>query len=565
MSTHFLSRLLAGAALVAVGWTLTAEAAEDPIAKATAEIATLKVGPKDWPQWAGWSAKNNTPDGKNIATKWDVESGENILWSAPLGSQTYGNAVIANGKVYVGTNNYNAYVARFPNTIDLGCLIAFEEKTGKFLWQHSSTKLPTGRVHDWPDQGVCAAPYCEGDRLWYVNNRGEVCCLDAEGFHDGENDGPFTAEDNENKNEADIIWKFDLMGQLGVSQHNMCSCSIACLGDVLFINTSNGVDESHVNIPAPKAPSFVAMNRDTMDILWTDMSPGVNILHGQWSSPSFGEIGGQMQVLLAGGDGWLYSFDPAGDGAGKAKLLWKFDCNPKDSKYSVSGRSERNHLIGTPVIYDGLVYIGVGEDPEHGEGNGHLWCIDPTKRDDVSPTLAKDKDGNPLVDPRDGSRRLQAVNPKAGEQIVDNPNSAVVWHFVGEDDNGNGDLDFEEEMHRTCGTVAIKDDILYVADFSGVFHCLDAKTGKPFWHYDMFSASWASPLIVEGKVYIGDEDGDVAIFEHGKEMKQIAENSCNNSVYSTPVVANDVLYITNKSMLFAIGAKPAAGGGGAED
>jgi hypothetical protein len=40
------------------------------------------------------------------------------------------------------------------------------------------------------------------------------------------------------------------------------------------------------------------------------------------------------------------------------------------------------------VIYDWLVYVGVGEDPEHAEGVGHLWCIDPTKRGDVSPELA---------------------------------------------------------------------------------------------------------------------------------------------------------------------------------
>ena len=110
-------------------------------------------------------------------------------------------------------------------------------------------------------------------------------------------------------------------------------------------------------------------------------------------------------------------------------------------------------------------------------------------------------------------------------------------------------------MHRTCGTVAIKDDILYVADFSGAVHCVDAKTGKSYWNYDMFAASWGSVLIVDGKVYFGDEDGDVAVFKHSKEMEEIATNSCGNSVYSTPIVANDVLYITNKSTLFAIGKK----------
>ncbi len=84
---------------------------------------------------------------------------KNILWSSPLGSQTYGNPVIANGKVYVGTNNHHIYLKRYPKTVDLGCLICFDEKDGKFLWQHSSEKLPTGRVHDWPDQGICCATF----------------------------------------------------------------------------------------------------------------------------------------------------------------------------------------------------------------------------------------------------------------------------------------------------------------------------------------------------------------------------------------------------------------------
>jgi len=543
-------------ALMANWNTLAAQETDDPTAQAVAEIAKMQVQPGDWPQWGGWSHKNNTPSAKNLPTEWNVDDGTNILWSAPLGSQSYGNPVVANGHVYVGSNNHHAYVSRFPKTVDLGVLLCFDVKTGKFLWQHSNAKLPTGRVHDWPDQGVCAAPYVDGERLWYVSNRGEICCLDTQGFHDGENDGPFRAEDNENLDEADIIWKFDMMAILGTSQHNMCSCSITCVGDTLFVNTSNGVDEAHSSIPAPNAASFVAMNRDTGEVLWTDKSPGLNVLHGQWSSPSYSVLDGQPQILFGGGDGWLYSFDPAGDGAGNSKLLWKFDCNPKEAKYSVSGRSERNHLIGTPVIYNNHVFIGVGEDPEHGEGNGHLWCIDPTKRGDVSPWLSVDKDGQPIIDKKDGTRRLQAINPAAGEKSIDNPNSAVVWHYTGDDTDGNGEIDFEEEMHRTCGTVVIKDDLLFVADFSGIFHCLDAKTGKSHWNYDMFSAAWGSPLIADGKVYIGDEDGDIAVFELAPKMKLIAENTCNNSVYSTPIVANNVLIIANKSTLFAIGVPP---------
>lgn len=545
----------------------------DPTAEIAKDLAKLKVGPKDWPQWGGWSGKNNTPDGKNIPIEWDIDDGTNIKWSAKLGSQTYGNPAIANGKVYVGTNNGAGHLKRYPSNVDLGCLLCFDEKTGKFLWQHSSPKLSTGRVHDWPLQGVCCSPVIDGDRLWFVTSRGEVRCLDTEGFHDDENDGSYTAEPNENKDEADVIWVFDMMSKLKVSQHNMCSCSVALAGDILLVNTSNGLDESHINLPSPDAPSFIALDRNTGELLWSDKSPGANILHGQWSSPTVGEFNGQVQAIFAGGDGWVYSFAPKGDGNGNPKLLWKLDGNPKDSKWILGGRGTRNNIIATPVIYDGLVYVSVGQDPEHGEGPGHVWCIDPNKRGDVSSTLAKDKDGNVIP-----ARRLQVVDTDEGDKIEQNPNSAVVWHYTKVDTDGNGKFSFEETMHRTIGTAAIKNDLLFISDFSGLFHCLDAKkidekttnedgTHPPvvYWKYDMFAAAWGSPLIVDGKVYIGDEDGDIAIFKLSSDPEvampdeePIVEINVGNAVYSSPIVANDVLYIANKSTLYAISSEEEA-------
>ena len=526
----------------------------------------------EWNQWGGSAMRNNTPRGRNIPTEWEIgefdyRTGEwdssgakNIQWVAKLGSQTYGNPVVADAKVFVGTNNSGGWLKRYPSDVDLGCLVAFDVKDGKFLWQHSSEKLPTGRVHDWPLQGICSAALVEGERLWFVTSRGEVRCLDTEGFHDDENDGPFTQEDVAAKDEADVVWVFDMMGEMGVSQHNMASCSLTGAGDFLFVCTSNGVDVEHNYIPAPQAPSFFVIHKHTKDVLWTDASPGLNILHGQWSSPAYSELGGVPQVIFGGGDGWIYSFAPEGDGNGNAKLLWKFDANPKTSFYSLN-RATRNHIIGTPVIYDGLVYVAVGEDPEHGEGVGHLWCIDPTKRGDVSPELAfnsADPD-TPIA-----HKRLQAVVPEEGDFARPNPNTAAVWHYSEVDRNGDGKIDFEETMHRTVGSVAIKDDILYIADFSGLFHCVDAKTGKPHWTYDMLSAAWGSPLVVDGKVYVGDEDGDVAIFRHSADPKVAMkedggdmlpyhnEINMGNSVYSTPIVAGNVLYIANRTHLFAI-------------
>ena len=85
-----------------------------------------------------------------------------------------------------------------------------------------------------------------------------------------------------------------------------------------------------------------------------------------------GTFDGVPQALFAGGDGILYSFRADQGKDGKPELLWKFDCNPKTSKWIIGGEGTRNNLIATPVVYDGLVYIAVGQDPEHGEGEGMI-------------------------------------------------------------------------------------------------------------------------------------------------------------------------------------------------
>jgi len=107
-------------------------------------------------------------------------------------------------------------------------------------------------------------------------------------------------------------------------------------------------------------------------------------------------------------------------------------------------------------------------------------------------------------------------------------------------------------IRRSISTPAIKDGIVYEADFSGFLHALDANTGKLYWKHDMFAAVWGSPMLVDGKIYIGDEDGDVLIMQEGKTEKVIAEINMGSSVYSTAVPAHGVLFISNRNQLIAL-------------
>ena len=195
----------------------------------------------DWPMWGGTPQRNmiNTVE-KNIPDNWDVTTGKNIKWVAQLGSQSFGSPVIAGGKVFVGTNNQAERQPAIKG--DKGIFMCFRESDGKFLWQNVHDKLAAGRVNDWPLQGICSTPCVEGNRVYYVSNRCELVCTDVNGAGDGSTNGK-------------ILWKLDMIKDLGVFPHNMSASSPNMDGNLVYVVTGNGVDEGHIVVPAPTPPA----------------------------------------------------------------------------------------------------------------------------------------------------------------------------------------------------------------------------------------------------------------------------------------------------------------------
>ena len=532
--------LVAAVLLPGGGLVIEAGAATD------AEIAFNANG--EWAQYGGSSYRNNTSDDTGLPEKWDVKTGKNIKWTAPLGNAVYSSPIMADGKIFIGTNNNSALVKRLPRDVDVSVLVCVDAETGEFLWQHANEKLKTGRVHDWPELGICSTSCVEGKRLWYVNNRNELVCLDTDGFHDGKNDGPFKDEPLAALDAGDVIWKLDMMSELGVSQHNQSISSVTIAGDLIFAGTSHGLAEDHLMQP-PDAPSFIAVNKDSGKVVWRDKSPSGNILHGQWSSPAYGVIGGVEQVVFCGGDGWIYGFDVKAIARGETKLLWKFDGNPKESKWILGGRGARNNAIAIPMIHKDRVFMTMGQEPEHGEGDGHVWCIDATKRGDISAELVFNEADPAKVIPH---KRVQAADPEQGDVVKPNPNSGVVWHFDKFDLNNNGEIEYEEEMHRSFSSVVVRDGLAIIPDFGGIVHCLDAETGEPLWHYDLLTQVWATPYVADGKIYIGDDDAKVTVFALSKELDVLAQNELERSQYTTIMSVNGTLFIPSVEKLIAV-------------
>ena len=492
----------------------------------------------DWPMWGGVPSRNmvstekglnlDINPGKKVKGKDEIDTAttKGLKWTIKLGSQAYGTPVVANGRVLVGTNNENPRDSRIKN--DRGILMCLDEKSGNLLWQFASPKLGTGKVSDWEYLGMCNTGEIEGNRVYLVSNRCTVACLDLEGLKNG-NEGPFKDEvkylaDKETPltelgdQDADIIWLFDMREECGVFPHNITSSAALVAGDVVFANTSNGQDWTHTNIPAPKATNLVAINKKTGELLAEEHS-GISkrCLHGSWSSPGLAKVNGQDQVILGASDGFCYGFSAKTeglksneDGVPVLDELWRIDCNLKDYRFDDKGEKRSyqdfngpSEIIATPVFYNGKVYAHIGQDPEHQEGVGMLSCIDPTQKGDLT--------------------------------------GKAVWQY--------------KDIRRSISTLAIQDNIIYAADFSGRLHAVDAMTGKPFWVYDTKGRIWASPVVVEGKVLIANEEGELHILQAGKEMKKLNVINFPGPIYATPVIANQTLYVMTMSHLYAFGPK----------
>ncbi|MBL8814469.1 MAG: PQQ-binding-like beta-propeller repeat protein [Planctomyces sp.] len=520
-----------------------------------------------WPQLGGSASHNPVSLATGLPTQFDLNTRQNIRWSSEIGSWSYSSPVVADGRVLIGTNNAQGRDSRFPSAVDMACLQCFDEATGEFLWQYSSPRMEQGRRHDWPEISICSIPVVEGDRVWFATNRCEVVCLDLNGHRDGEDDGPYpdsgtgSAPDSA-IHQADIIWKLDLFNSLGIRPLNATCVSPTLAGNMLLLNSPNDVDESYQNLAAPNAPAFLALEKSTGQLIWTDKTPNPNILGNGCSmgAPAVSLIDGTWQAIFAGYDGWLYSFELDAIQRGETRLLWKFDLNPKESLYSLGGPRSRDPLSGnsyrgiaiTPVVVGDRVYSAVGHNPERGDGLGRLWCIDATKRGDISADLVYNKSAPDVVIPH---KRIQACEPDKGDFTRPNPNSGVVWVYTGEDLNGNGELEFEEQMHLSNSLSAVHDGLLMTTDLSGQFHCLDAITGKPLWTHDLMAPCYSGPLIADGKAWMIDEDGDLSIFAVARQKQLLAEITMSTSGYTNLAAANQSLYVATKTHLVAISAE----------
>lgn len=474
----------------------------------------------DQQQWGQRYSRNMVSDETGLPETFDPATGENIKWEAPLGTETYSTPIVSGGRVLIGTNNDRPRDPRHEG--DRGVLLCLDEKDGILCWQLVVPKLIPAHYRDWPRSGICSSATVEGNRVYIVSNRGEVMCLDLNGLTDG-NDGPYKDEGHHitphkaepeeiSKTDADIIWLFDMQDKAGVHQHDAAHSSILLHGRYLYINTSNGLNDKHKYIPAPDAPSLIVLDKTTGRLAAQDAEHiGPRIFHCTWSSPALGQANGRTPVFFCGGDGVCYAFDALRSASEppevqKLKNVWRFDCDPTAPKENVhqyigNRRESPSNIKSMPVFHKGRVYVTHGGDIWWGKEQSWLKCIDATGTGDVI-------------------------------------NSREIWSYP--------------LNSHCCSTPSVHNDLVFVADCGGYIHCVDAKTGKPYWTHETGDEIWASTLVADGKVYIGTRRGNFWILAANRNKKIISSIKLDSPIHGSPVAANGVLYIATMKKLYAV-------------
>ena len=98
---------------------------------------------------------------------------------------------------------------------------------------------------------------------------------------------------------------------------------------------------------------------------------------------------------------------------------------------------------------------------------------------------------------------------------------------------------------------------LYFVKNGGVLTCLDLRTGKRLYRTRTKGRGthYASPLIVDGKIFTTSGDGRISILTLGPDPKILATNDLHDAVFATPAIVNGTFYVRTHSALFAFGRK----------
>lgn len=165
----------------------------------------------------------------------------------------------------------------------------------------------------------------------------------------------------------------------------------------------------------------------------------------------------------------------------------------------------------------------------------------------------------------DGMALRTVASPVAGDGLIfaSSGDGSGARHTVAIKTGGKGDvtkthLAWERKRDFPyVPSLLLVEGLLFAVHDRGIASCRIARTGKNVWEERLGYAVTSSPVLVGGKIYVVSEKGDVFVFGATRKFKLLARNSVGESVFATPAVADNRLFIRGAKHLWCIGG-PAA-------
>jgi outer membrane protein assembly factor BamB len=365
------------------------------------------------------------------------------------------------------------------------------------------------------------------------------------------------------------------------------------MGDRVYLQNTAGAGET-------EQERIMCFNADTGKLLWehrfnvylSDVPPH----RVGWASPAGDPATGNVYVFGVGGN--LIGLNRDG------KVLWERSLGEDFGLLTTHGGRTVSPIIdGDLVIISGVTFQWglhgrgahrfIAFDKKTGETQ---WVSAPGGRPydtTYAPPIIVNVNGTRLLIQGASDGVVHAIKPQTGEPVwkyeiskrglntgvVVYNNTAILTHseenldssemgmMVAVDAGSKGEIKKDQIKWVTYGwqggfsSPVLDGDRMYQIDNSANLAAFDVNTGKQLWLKNLGTIQKASPVLADGKLYVGTENGKFFILKPSAtgcdilDEKQLGTEAVPDKVIGSAAVANGRIYFATESNLYSIGKK----------
>ncbi len=400
-----------------------------------------------------------------------------------------------------------------------------------------------------------------------------------------------------------ILWNVEIPG--------LAFSSPIIWGDKLFVTTAVSEDPKDFRVGAygDVEPSkdlakhtwkVICLDKKTGKVIWeqvaiSEVPKSKRHTKNTQASPT-AATDGKYVAAWFGSEG-LYVYDVNG------KLMWKKDLGIMNSGWFFDIDYEWG-VASSPIIWNGLVIL-----QNDMQTDSHIVAFDVktgqqkwrTSREGEIPSWGtpnvfetKDANGKPHYElVTNAAKAIRGYDPMTGKELwymtgknfnsettASTPMGTDVIYIVngyppvfplfaiktgqhgnislGEKDSNDSVIWSKKRGGGRGLTSLLQNDILYTISDSGVMAAYRAKTGERIYQQRISkkgNSFSASPVMANGNIYVGSEDGDVFVLKAGEKFELISENPVGEWIMASPAISDGVLYIRSAKHLIAVAEK----------